>query len=114
MYCSISCSRAWRSPCSWYRRRRTLSFSAMPRDLLRQADPLAVDVHVLDSRVEHAPDPEPVVGLALDLVEQRRRQRADDRLQLAVVDRHPHGDVSRGRVGPIEDRVERDLEVREI
>src|SRR5437870_1696753 len=114
MYCSISCSRACRSPCSWYRRRRALSFSATAGHLLRQPHPLAVDVHVLHGRVEDAPDPEALSGLTLDLVEQPRGQRPDEGLELAVEECHPDGDVTRGRIGLVEDRVERDLQVLEV
>src|SRR5205823_9304119 len=74
MYCSISCSRAARSPCSWYRRSSSLSLSptgrhTSDRDLLREAHPIVVDVHVVDGRVEYAAQGQHVVLLAFDLLE---------------------------------------------
>src|SRR6478672_121137 len=99
MYCSISCSRAARSPCSWYRRRRSLSLSAIAapaahRDPLRQADRVAVDVNVVDGGLEHAPQAQLVVGLSFDLVQHARVERPDPRDERAVAHGHAHGDVA--------------------
>src|SRR6478672_1705100 len=119
MYCSISCSRAARSPSSWYRRSRSLSLSATGArashsDLLREPDRVAVHVHVVDSRFEHTPQAQLVVLLTLDLVEEIERQRTDARLECAVAECHTNGDVSVLELTATEDRVECNLEVLEI
>src|SRR5437016_1471042 len=94
MYCSISCSRAARSPCSWYLRSSSLSLSptgaTSNRDLLREADPVAVDMHVVDRRLEHASQRQRLILFALDLVEHAARERPDPGLELAVAHRHSH------------------------
>src|SRR3954447_25433222 len=114
MYCSINCSRAARSPSSWYRRSRILSLSAMSRDLLGQVNELAVDVNVVDRRLEHTAQAQGAVLLLLDLVEQRRGERTDARLERPLSQCHLHRDVPGLGVGTVEDRVERDLEVLEV
>src|SRR2546421_8270772 len=119
MYCSISCSRAARSPCSWYRRSSSLSLSptgrhTSDRDLLREAHPIVVDVHVVEGRVEYAAQGQHVVLLAFDLLEHGAPERAHVRHELAVVHGHPDRDLAVVKHEAVEDRVERDLEVREI
>src|SRR3954453_9584316 len=114
MYCSISCSRACRSPCSWYRRRRILSFSATARHLLRQAHPGPVDVNVVHRRLEHPAQPDAAVLVVLDLVEDIRREWTDDGLELTLARRHPDRDVTGTRISTAEDRIERELEVLEV
>src|SRR5665213_527395 len=119
MYCSISCSRAARSPSSWYLRRRSLSLSAtsVPTSrghLLREADRIAVHVHVVNRRLEHTAQTQHVVLLQLDLVEHVRRQRADARLQRTVADRHANCDVPGLELTAAENGVEGDLQVLEV
>src|SRR5205823_14690987 len=109
---------AARSPCSWYRRSSSLSLSppgalGSHRDFLREADPVPVHVHVVDGRLEHAAKAERLAALALDLVEQPGRERADARLERTVAHRHPNGDLTHVGVEAVEDRIERDLEVLE-
>src|SRR5690348_8511518 len=113
MYCSISCSRAWRSPSSWYLRRRTLSLSGT-RSPLGQPDGVAVDLYVVDSGIEHAPHTELGARVAFECVEQPPVERPDHRLERVVV----HGQsndqlvvVARRACGGIEQGVERELDV---
>src|SRR5437899_7942350 len=99
MYCSISCSRAARSPSSWYRRRRSLSLSATGAHtsrshLLREADRVAVNVNIIDRGLEHPTQAQLVVVLALDLIEQSSRQWTDARLERSVTQCHPNRDVT--------------------
>src|SRR3954452_17334055 len=111
MYCSISCSRACRSPCSWYRRRRTLSFSAMTVHLLQQPHAVALDLHVVHDRPPDAAQAQLVVVLApFELCDDV--DWPDGRLERAVAERHRDGHLT---VSPcaVEDRRERELEVLE-
>src|SRR5919206_3916271 len=108
MYCSISCSRAWRSPCSWYRRRRTLSFSATLIHPLHEPDAVAVDPNVVD----HGPqDPAQaellVVAVAGELL--GRLDGADTGLERAVDERHRNGHLALS-FRAVEDRRQRELE----
>src|SRR5215510_7685330 len=112
MYCSISCSRAWRSPSSWYRRRRTLSLSATRRDLLREAHPLAVDLDAVDDRVEHAAQAELLAVVARELVAEV--DRTDLPVHLAVVHRHRDRDLLAVVLRAFEDRLDGDLQVLEV
>src|SRR5437667_6853183 len=75
MYCSISCSLAWRSPSSWYRRRRTLSLSGT-RPPLGQPNGVPIDVHVVDGGIEHAPHSELGARVALERIEQPPVERS--------------------------------------
>src|SRR5690349_24700522 len=83
-------------------------------DLLREPHILAVDVDLLDRRLQDAPHPQRAVRLARDLVEKPCGQRPDDGVERAIPERHADRDVARERVGAVEDRVERDLEVLEV
>ncbi len=78
MYCSISCSRAWRSPSSWYRRSRTLSFSATDAStFFVSRTHVTVDDDVVDRRLEHAAQAELASSISLEPFEHAGRQRAD-------------------------------------
>src|SRR6516225_1751563 len=114
MYCSISCSRACRSPSSWYRRSKTLSFSAIDgRHLLRQQHPVPVDVHLVDRRLEHAAQAQPAGGAAAyELVQRAPWQRPHPRRKRAVAGAHRHRQLTASVVA-VEERVERDLQVLE-
>src|SRR5215203_5670132 len=64
MYWLMSCSRAARSPFSWYRRRSSRSprsGNRAPGDALRQLDPVRLaallDRDIVDDRLEDAPEP---------------------------------------------------------
>src|SRR5437879_5463596 len=115
MYCSISCSRACRSPSSWYRRRRILSLSGT-HPPLHQPDAVAVDVHLVDGRLEHTPHAELGACVALERLEQARAERADHCLESVVVD--GHADRHLVLVAPpcavVEQGAERDLQILEV
>src|SRR4051812_34502376 len=115
MYCSISCSRARRGPGSWYRRRRIFSFSSPCSDLLRPPPPVSPPPDVVDGRVEDAAQAERVAfRLVLDLVEDAGGERADERLERAVVQAHANGDVAVLGLRSVEDRVEGQLQVLQV
>src|SRR5215210_6385217 len=97
MYCSISCSRAARSPCSWYRRSSTLSFfsgtSGCALDRFRELDPAPVaalgDVDAVDRRLEHTLERDALAGLVGETVDRRHvvlAERPDRRAQRVPLD----------------------------
>src|SRR5919197_3543102 len=116
MYCSISCSRAWRSPSSWYRRRRTLSLSGT-RPPLGQPDAVPGDAYVVDGGLEHASHAELVSGVAPQGLEQPPVERPDNRLERVVVHRQPDGQLGvagRRPCSRVEQRAKGDLEILEM
>src|SRR5438128_1070594 len=114
MYCSISCSRAWRSPCSWYRRRRILSLSGT-RPPLDQPDAPTVDLHLVHCRLEHPLHAELRAGVPLECVEHALVERADDGLERVVVDRQADDELAVVRTrAAVEQGAEGDLQVFEV
>src|SRR5215211_4972102 len=84
MYWLMSCSRAARSPFSWYRRRSSRSprsGNRAPGDALRQLDPVRLaallDRDIVDDRLEDAPEPELVLAVAPQLPPDMGAERPD-------------------------------------
>src|SRR3954469_889860 len=115
MYCSISCSRAFRSPRSWEGGRGVLSFSAMRDlravDVLRERHAAWLDLDVVDDGPEHPPEAQ--LGALVGAVQLRREvDRIDARVKPPVLDaeRDRHVVVARRAV---EDGGEGELDVLE-
>src|SRR5829696_128483 len=118
MYCSMSCSRAWRSPCSWYRRSSALSFSRPgtlglhPLHRLHELDLVALEPVRVRHRPEHTREAELGVlrELACEPLSVDRTDARDERVALDP-DRDGHGAVA---LALLEEACERELQILEM
>src|SRR5215211_1665356 len=117
MYWLISCSRAARSPLSWYRRRSSRSPRSgivTHRNVLRQLDPLcAVPLrhsHVVDDGFEDPAQPEPGLVRAAEVVGEAAAERPDARVNGTAVETQRQRHVCAG-VAPLEERIDGRLDV---